>query len=422
MPALPPPSSSQKAIKDPLLSTVGGHIRAWCVIHACDCAREVIHLIDGQRAVGMKPYLLTAPETGSDGEVSGSPASLLKHGQSGSLLTAWNEVRDWRKALTHPDLSAFDVVHAHTFSAGMAAVRNCPAVVYDICSFVERRASGARSGEFTWLARSFRVAEQFIITRSGAVVVHSHNEQQGVLERGADEENVFQIPLPLENDWVELLRHKKTMLRERDDSSDGVSFFAPDVCLREQHAEKLPADAVQLLEAFAIVSAEVPGTRLFVQADAACVQLLFEQAKSLNIAGNVHAITSDDRQYVLAETDVIIAVPSEQTENAVVTGLLKRCAVLAADVPGARDASAEGCGLLWYRPGDLRDLAARAAFLAAHPDFRLALAESGRKHLLETRTPEAVACRYDWVYRHAWNRRRSGASPFTGLTLQVACL
>jgi hypothetical protein len=402
-----------------------GHVRAWYVVHACDCGNEASHLVDGQLAIGMKPYLLGLAAGDDDVAMSANPASARTRPQAGSLLTAWNEVREWRKLLTQRDLAAFDLVHAHSFSAGMAAVRNCPTVVYDIRNFVESRANTGRPGEFTWLARSFRVAEQFVIARAGAVVVHSYTERQGVLERGGSKENLFQVPAPLAGDWVDLLRYQRPVPRQGRGDDEGVSFFAPDVCLREEDGDAIPAEAVELLEAFARVCAELSGVRLFVQADAACVELLFEKASALGITRSVHAITSGDREQALAQADVIIAVPSEQAENTVLTGLLKRRAVLAADAPVARDASADGRGVLWYRVADIHDLARRAAFLAANPDFRMALAESGRKHLLETRTPEAVACRYDAVYRHAWNRRRSGTNSTNGFTLQapsLACL
>ena len=67
--------------------------------------------------------------------------------------------------------------------------------------------------------------------------------------------------------------------------------------------------------------------------------------------------------------------------------------------------------------GLISDFRTSAAFLARNPDFRVALAEAGRRHLLNTRTPEAVARRYDAIYRHAWERRRTGSSA-TGMNLQ----
>jgi glycosyltransferase involved in cell wall biosynthesis len=398
-----------------LAHEVNTHVRGWCVMHACEVADEVAAVVECQLAAGMKPYMVNGAAMGNANQTSSGHRA-----HSESLLTAWSEVREWRKRLTTPEMATFELVHAHAFPAGMAAVRTYPAVVYDLRSFVEAQASKPGQ-DFTWLARSFRVAEQFVIGRAGAVVVHSRAERNGVLERGAPEANVFQIPDPLDADWTELLRQKRLWARET--RGEDIAFFAPDVCLREQDAPDLPQEAVHLLEAFTIICKEVPGARLFVQADSVCVQPLFEQAQGLGIAAQVHAISSDDRERALSEADVIIAVPGEQAEDTVVTGLLKRCAVLAADAPQTRDASSDGRGLLWYRAGDIRDLAYRGAFLAHNPDFRAALVEAGRSHLLETRSPEVIGRRYDAVYRHAWERRRSG-SPSGGMNLQplTACL
>lgn len=396
----------------------GSHVRAWFVVHACDSAGDLTPLVEAQRTAGMKPYLLAAdgnpphpmPDTGV---VAGH------NRQTGSLLTAWNEVRDWRRLLVDPDVASFDLVHAHAFPAGMAAVRNCPAVVYDIRNFVESKA-GARAGtEFTWLARSFRVAEQFVITRAGAVVVHSRNALQGTLERGASPEKLFLVPDPLDPADAEQLRWEGVDERAAAESSDeGVTFFAPDACVRNpDDPTPLPVDTGHLLEAFALLSREFAPARLIVQADAECVEALFEKASALGVATSVHAVQSGDRELALAESHVVIALSNHHAENTVLYGLVNGRGILAADVSAARDASADGAGVLWFRPGDMADLARRAAFLARNPDFRVALAEAGRRHLLNTRTPEAVARRYDAIYRHAWERRRTGSSS-TGMNLQ----
>ena len=401
-----------------------GHLRAWCVVHACNSAADVMQLIDGQQAAGMKPYLVAGDGSSLAPALVEKP-SLAGQGRHGSsLLTAWNEVRDWRKLLLAPDVATFDLVHAHTFPAGMAAVRNCPAVVYDIRNFVESKAGGRAGNEFTWLARSFRVAEQFVITRAGAVVVHSHSMLQGTLDRGASRQNVFQVPEPLDAECTERLRDGQAVIDEIEDSAEAaVTLFAPDACFRSpENPAALPDEAIQLLDAFAILSGELANVRLIIQADAECVQPLFERATALGITERVHAVSDADRERALAETDVVIALSSEHAESTVLTGLIQHRAILAADVAAARDASAEGSGVLWFRPGDVRDLARRAGFLARNPDFRIALAQAGQRHLLETRTPEAVARRYDAIYRHAWERRRSGSS-FSGMNLQplTAC-
>jgi hypothetical protein len=82
----------------------------------------------------------------------------------------------------------------------MAAVRNFGAVVYDLNGCVEELAMAAGQCEAgSWLARSFRVAEQFILARACAIVTHSSVMRDAVLDRGAPPENVFVVLLP--EDW-----------------------------------------------------------------------------------------------------------------------------------------------------------------------------------------------------------------------------
>src|SRR2546423_5336808 len=70
----------------------------WKVVHACELAREVLPLVEGQLAAGMRPSLLTP------GGFGGAAAFQENHklGENGapvSLLQTWNHVRDWRKLL-----------------------------------------------------------------------------------------------------------------------------------------------------------------------------------------------------------------------------------------------------------------------------------------------------------------------------------
>jgi hypothetical protein len=56
------------------------------------------------------------------------------------------------------------------------------------------------------------------------------------------------------------------------------------------------------------------------------------------------------------------------------------------------------------------------AFLGANPDFRSALATTGRLHLLETRNSAAIGRKYAEAYRSAVSRKKS-SSAGPGLTV-----
>src|SRR5262249_46726067 len=71
--------------------------RAWRVIHACERARDVLPVVEGQVSAGMRPFIVT-PQGGGKAELylagkRQEPPPTL------SLLRAWQDVRNWRKSL-----------------------------------------------------------------------------------------------------------------------------------------------------------------------------------------------------------------------------------------------------------------------------------------------------------------------------------
>ena len=170
---------------------------AWRVIHACEYARDVLPLVEGQIAAGMRPYIVTPQGAGSAELYLARPNQ--EQVRTFSLLRSWQDVRNWRKSILEcePESSA-DLVHAHAFAAGMAAIRSCGCVVYDLTGCIEELAIAAQLCEpGSWMGRSFRVAEQFILSRASAVVVHSNGMKEAALERGAAPGSIFVIPEPL---------------------------------------------------------------------------------------------------------------------------------------------------------------------------------------------------------------------------------
>jgi len=132
--------------------------KVWRVIHACEYARDVLPVVEGQVAVGMRPFIVTPQGSGTaelylSGGNHDQPRSL-------SLLRSWQDVRNWRKSLLDcaPETTS-DLVHAHCFAAGMAAVRSCSCVVYDLGACIEEMAISAGLCESgSWMGPSFRLA------------------------------------------------------------------------------------------------------------------------------------------------------------------------------------------------------------------------------------------------------------------------
>jgi hypothetical protein len=162
-------------------------IRSWRVLHACENVDDASHLAEMQAAGGMRPQLLSR-------EFWSRPDGRRPL----SLLNSWHDVRDWRHALNEAEtLASLQIIHAHSFASAMAGVRGNLPVVYDFRSTLQElasRRSGPDAG--TWLLRSLRVAEQFVFSRAGAVVVHSTAMMTIACENGAPSDNVFVIPEP----------------------------------------------------------------------------------------------------------------------------------------------------------------------------------------------------------------------------------
>src|SRR5690349_20515817 len=229
----------------------GGRVKVWRVLHACEYARDVLPVVEGQVAVGMRPFIVTPQGAGTaelylSGGNHDQPRSL-------SLLRSWQDVRNWRKSLLDcsPETTS-DLVHAHCFAAGMAAVRSCSCVVYDLGACIEELAISAGLVESgSWMGRSFRVAEQFVLSRAAAVIVHSLGLKEAALERGAPPDAVFLVPEPIteDNEPPALSQDIDFLTRRFGYAPDSVSFFVPQFAHEAQ--EQLSPAAISVLECFA---------------------------------------------------------------------------------------------------------------------------------------------------------------------------
>jgi len=399
-------------------------IRNWRVIHACDFARDVLPVVEGQVSVGMRPYIVT-PQGAGAAEVFLANKE-LEQADSLSLLRAWQDVRNWRKSLLEcdPETSA-DLVHTHSFSSGMAGVRNLSCVVYDLHACIEELAISAGQCERgSWMGRSFRVAEQFIVSRAKAVIVHSQSMKAAMEERGAAPDNIFIIPEPLPVDDSEAPQLGNNFLQERFGIQDSTTtyFLSQPISTNEGPSRATLA----VLEAFALAGIEIPDSRLFVESSPAEFATIRSHADRLKTAEQIVCVERQEVPAVMQNADVIIATgevavdpaESRRPNNACLKALSLGKALLAADVSRNRDCSPDGQGCLWFNDGDARDLAYRMAFLANNRDFRATLGASGRAYILGRRSSAAVGRQYDAVYRHAMAQKRSVGPGQTAMKLK----
>jgi glycosyltransferase involved in cell wall biosynthesis len=374
----------------PVVAVSSAAVRPWSVMHATDDVRQVLELAEAQRGLGMRPVLVTPAGYGS---IELYLRERHEEERSVSLLGTWQEVRQWRKSLGDCGAAAaMEIVHAHCFAAGMSGVRNWPVVVYDLSGFVEQDAEADQQ----WLARSLRVAEQFVLARAEAVVVHRTSQRAKALERGAPAEHLFVVPEALPREEAPPTTARRDGLGP---ASDAVELYAADV---------MPEELDAMLSALVQIVAEVPETKVLLPERGEAAASLREKLAAAGVS--VRAVPGAQHAAALRSADVVLcAASADEPNGATLLAMRHGRAVLAADGAGNRDISPDGRGCLWYKPGNARDLANRGAFLARNADFRRSLGDAARAFVEETRSPEAVARRYDAVYRHAFARR--GADP-----------
>src|SRR3954464_10211822 len=111
-------SASKDEVQEPRqILGVKREVRAWEVVHACDFARDIADVVEAQINAGMRPYLLTV---GADTAAKTA------------ILQGWQDVRRWKKAFDESGAHTTpQLIHAHSFSSGMAAVRMGACLVYD---------------------------------------------------------------------------------------------------------------------------------------------------------------------------------------------------------------------------------------------------------------------------------------------------
>jgi glycosyltransferase involved in cell wall biosynthesis len=368
----------------------------------------------------MRPYIVTPQGEGS------AEFYLAGRGQHQtrplSLLRSWQDVRNWRKSILGCDpATSADIVHAHSFAAGMAAVRSIGGVVYDLDGCIEELAIAAGQCEpGSWMGRSFRVAEQFVLARAAAVIVHSTGMKSAAQERGAPPEGVFLIPDPLpaeEESPATPTRFAGNFLQQRCGlKAEAVAFLAPGFASAD--TRELQPEDISILESFSLALADDPDLYLLLEGVAPSLRSRIDECTTrLGIQHRVFVVDPDDCNSAWHCADVIIAgaalpsdsVSARRPNEICVHALYCGKALLAADVPRNRDISPHGRGCLWFEAKNPRDLGVRMAFLGRNPGFRAALGVTGRSYLLETRNSSAIGKQYREAYRYAFGRKR-----FTG--------
>lgn len=384
----------------------GREVFPWKVVHACEQARDVLMLVEAELAVGMRPFLVTPRGFGAASTYLSKPPK--EQAPQISLLQAWGHVRNWKRLLnqSNPDGSA-EVLHAHSFSAGMAAVRSdAAAVVYDLSRPVEQIA--VQSGQ-SWLGRSFRAAEQFVLSHAGAVVVHEERLLRECLERGVEKRNLFLVPYPIDSALFESVPSRQWIQQRIGATAQSVIFLVP---LAVDPAEAEDSISI-LMSAFSLALGEFEPIKLVFVADKN-PEAILRQAEGHNLRRIMHVLPQGERDQAIASCDVVIALKEGCTPpgsdgkqpDLILEAIARGRTVLAAESDD-RQAPLPARSCVWFHADDPRQLGQRASFLARNPDFCRVLSATARQHLSRTRGFSAIGALYDEVYAHASANRKS---------------
>jgi glycosyltransferase involved in cell wall biosynthesis len=369
------------------LLLVDSAVRPWRVLHACEMTETVLPVTDAESGVGMQPRILAREYWNQ------------KHANSSmSLLTAWNDIRDWRYALNDAEaLTSFQIVHAHSFASAMAGVRGSLPLVYDFASTLEETAKHSPSASVgPWLLRSLRVAEQFALSRAAAVVTHSNPMQAIVQERGAVRENTFLVPDPVNP--VDATYDREWALKRGISAGQDLLVFV----LEDREGFDFA------LHTFALIAKEIETAVLLLEASNPDRRSLMKLAGELGIADSIRCVEPQERERALACCDIVIAPAPDsvdKTDNGMLLAMANSRPVIAADVSENRECSSDGRGCLWFASGDCEDSAKRATFVLQDLAFARALGQAGKSLIEATRSPEVIGRRYNEIYRHALSRR-----------------
>ena len=369
----------------------------WRVVHVCEHARDVLAVVECELVVGMRPFIVTARGSGTASKYYRSPKERI---QTTSLLQAWSDVRTWKRLLIESDPEGTaEVVHAHSFAAGMAGVRADAPLVYDI----HPSNASMTTEDNSWLGRSFRVAEQFVLTSAGAVIVHSQDSWRECQRLGVEETNLFYIPQPVDPGWLESVPDRHWIEQRLGGNGATTIFFAPRLSKGPERDLQISA----LLKAFALTHDENDNVRL-VFLDDTDAESIRRCAEAQNIHNLVHLLPQAERELIFASCDIVIACESSDDDCQPllsIEALARGRALLVCDKKKWQG-SVPLRSCLWFRPEEPRELGHRMAFLARNPDFCRLLSSHGQREVVTTRSPEVVGRLYDHVYRQVVAKKK----------------
>lgn len=351
--------------------------------------RMVIDLVGVQHAVGHRCRVICLFQSGAlAGELEAQGIAVHACGKRGGLdVGAVRRLRAWLRA------TPAAVVHTHNANAHYHTV--AAAVGLPIARLINTRhgmgAAQPRSrGE--WLYR--RTMARTDTVAAVCEAARARFAQQGVSPRG----RLLSVPNGIRIDRF------SPASEERRDALRSVLGLAPGTRIIGTVGRLNPVkDQASLLRAFARLRGDFTDTALVLAGDGALRAALEAQVAALGIGDAVRFLgdRSDVRELLRGFDVFALSSLSEGYSMALLEACASGLPIVATDVGGNREIVADGRNGLLVPPARDDALAEAFAALLREPARTAAMGQAGRDWALREASIEAMAGRYDALYRGA---------------------
>jgi glycosyltransferase involved in cell wall biosynthesis len=299
-----------------------------------------------------------------------------------------------------------DVIHSHLSKAGL---------ITRSVAFVTTRAVrihtfhgtvfGGYFGERT--STAIVRAERFLGGRSDALVVLSLRQRQELLDnRIAPEDRIHTIPLGLPLARFAAARSPEARVGARRRLEIPPGTFAIVAIGRLVAIKRLD----RLLDAFALVVAEIPNAHLYLVGGGASRTVLEQQVAEIGLGPHVSFAgwSSETPDWYAAADIIALTSDREGTPLALIEAAAAARPVVATDVGGVGDVVADGQTGFVVAPNDTGGFADRLIKLAREPALRAAMSAAAPARAAGY-SADRLVDDLDRLYRHAIRQRRAAS-------------
>jgi PEP-CTERM/exosortase A-associated glycosyltransferase len=387
-----------------------------------------INLMTAQRALGLEPWVLTAPGFPRNCGVDVWPTEEIVHGIT-HLRLAGDALADTSDAALTKYIDAYareaariiervqpEILHAASdFKNAYAALQLGRAyslpVVYEVRGVWEesRIANGRLERTSPHYARLRRI-EDYCMQQASVIVTLGEAMKAEIVGRGVEARRVFVVPNGVDAERIDRWPRDPDLTAELGLGGKSVIGYIGSVSGLE-HLEVL-------LRALPELRRYVPDVAALVVGDGDDVERLQQLAQQLGIANDVRftgRVPHDRVADYYAQLDVVVCCRDKDRVSELVTPLKPLEAMaygkptVVSDLPALRELVHDESTGLTFRPGDYVDLAIQLKRVLTDSLLRDTLVQQAETWVRRERSWQAVAKTYEAAYRAAAGASRSGA-------------